>query len=920
MEEEFYEKIEKLEDFCQNIEKDKNLSNIEPIISLKYINLQDSLPFDFYFKNFLYQILIRTPSIKRVFLKSKNISNTFNIIEELNCFMEKFPKKAMSINLDNKEKENNQKVYLQKTTENNNKSNLSKNKTNKSIENIHLLKMEKLKEYSNIDSYYLNKQNKDLDKIKEGYNKFPHNNRINYFDVTNKMKGDSFEYSTIKYIFELLNCISKNNDFHFYTNIKPDVNKINRIFKEHKINTEIKDIQIDFCIYNLLFTDFVNLIIYLSKNIFNYSKLKSNIFNHEITYSKLLDIKNEKKYAYLRVDIIGEIGTNIYNEGNLIKQIEKYEALFKNIDIVKEESESDINILLNTLQMKNYNKEKIVLFLTNNDFDYFYNEKDNNAKLNNSKYKNDKKDLQTIQKEYKINSLVLFINNNNNYKENILIEKLNSDYSLISSYKNDFIDYLISEKNKKLNSLILPYRTKKFAKKLDYIEEKMKLEDILSKFIESNKILLNKIMTNELLNVKNDFLNRIKVNTANLDKYKIQENPCSKSSNKNNPINVVIFVENSEPQIKIKEDKNIKIFKFVYPNKKDYKLEDIDKEYQLFLDNNKSEFDKLLNNLGYNLNIIVFIANGFNKQDSSILKQFFKNVKMNYLSYLLIFDKNYNNNSFEKPLKKIRNVYIDKENIKTMLYPKSIEESINEFIKAISQEYKLKWQKLNSKKEKYIEIIQSYNKYYKDKILELNQTKKLTNLNDILEEQKRLLRLKIKQDFLFYLTLNIIEDNNNYYFCDVNKINVEVGKEKIEDFLSSNDIIIEINNIFSKFKKENNRKTLNYNLTQKEIDEYLSVSKSLSNQINMVNDYFFENKENGNDFVNLEKEINIDIDCFTQEIKNYISFSLSLLIMKMMHQCFNNIITVYLKKQFIDSLCKDIVSNKNIKTENNNNC
>ena len=88
----------------------------------------------------------------------------------------------------------------------------------------------------------------------------------------------------------------------------------------------------------------------------------------------------------------------------------------------------------------------------------------------------------------------------------------------------------------------------------------------------------------------------------------------------------------------------------------------------------------------------------------------------------------------------------------------------------------------------------------------------------------------------------------------------------------------------------------------------------------MVNDYFFENKENGNDFVNLEKEINIDIDCFTQEIKNYISFSLSLLIMKMMHQCFNNIITVYLKKQFIDSLCKDIVSNKNKKTENTNNC
>ena len=47
-------------------------------------------------------------------------------------------------------------------------------------------------------------------------------------------------------------------------------------------------------------------------------------------------MKNNPCIQTIRLDVIGEIGTNIFNENNKIEQIYKYEQLFKNMEKLKD--------------------------------------------------------------------------------------------------------------------------------------------------------------------------------------------------------------------------------------------------------------------------------------------------------------------------------------------------------------------------------------------------------------------------------------------------------------------------------------------------------------------------------------------------------------------------------------------------------
>ena len=81
----------------------------------------------------------------------------------------------------------------------------------------------------------------------------------------------------------------------------------------------------------------------------------------------------------MRLDIFGEIGQNIFNEDEKIKQSKKYRTLCYNLKelIMDDKKEEDFKIvgeILDILKMKQNNK-KLILFFTNGEYSDMFNKK-----------------------------------------------------------------------------------------------------------------------------------------------------------------------------------------------------------------------------------------------------------------------------------------------------------------------------------------------------------------------------------------------------------------------------------------------------------------------------------------------------------------------------------------------------------------
>ena len=339
----------KAQELYKKIENNDNIYNVDENIILKFINLRDSIPFNLYFQNSLERIEKKVYYQTQFYLREKKINSDFKISKEINNFY----KISSQINTKSPLKNNkqNDKSINQEIFENDNekeKSINSKNTQTKTIfSKINLLDIKTIENDIIIDDL-LNEQYNFFEKLDNS--KKSKNNRISYFNDCIGFTGRAFENFATKYIFELVNCLSFNRDFIFYSNIIPDVKIINKIFNKHGLSS-IEEVQIDFCIYNLLMIDFINILLYLYYNIFEIDNLKFDHFSKIINIDELKKMKDDPNSKIIRLDIIGEAGVNIYNEDNKIQQMNKYELLFKNMEKLKD-NHFEYSTLLKELKLE----------------------------------------------------------------------------------------------------------------------------------------------------------------------------------------------------------------------------------------------------------------------------------------------------------------------------------------------------------------------------------------------------------------------------------------------------------------------------------------------------------------------------------------------------------------------------------------
>ena len=284
-----------LERLYKNILEKEDFFKINSKILLNYISIQESLPYDIYFKN-QFTRLIKNDSLKKhIFIKKEKCD--INIIDSIiKKVKDEESKKKENQNKLEKNKKENSKEEIPKdkiitSSQRDSKEEIPKDKiitssqtfskNNKNIKYSNDLKYKscnKSTENNNSNTSNISidlkiiqeKLEKKEGEIKEiifqkekilyqiiNENNDSNNNRLTFFVDSNNLSGTQFENYGIKYLFELLNCLSVSQDFYFYYDISIKTDKINEIFKSYNLN-EIDNIQLDFIIYNLKIIDFIN--------------------------------------------------------------------------------------------------------------------------------------------------------------------------------------------------------------------------------------------------------------------------------------------------------------------------------------------------------------------------------------------------------------------------------------------------------------------------------------------------------------------------------------------------------------------------------------------------------------------------------------------------------------------------------------
>ena len=254
------------------------------------------------------------------------------------------------------------------------------------IKNFEILKPKEEKNNKKVKKIIVIKKDIDFENYEDNKNK------IRFFDEASTVNGMSFEYDSINYIFKLLFKISTSKTFSLMYNVSPEINKINTIFEKYNLFI-IDKIQMDFIIINLKISELIELLISLYPGIHPNSKISLDINREFITLEDLNKLKDEMKEKEDKIDIIGEVGINIFNEKEKCCQLLKYAKLFHNINVLIKKNAKEIKYILDLLKL-NSNNKKLLLFITNGQYSSFINIKNNN--------------FLTIQKKLNVDSLLIF--------------------------------------------------------------------------------------------------------------------------------------------------------------------------------------------------------------------------------------------------------------------------------------------------------------------------------------------------------------------------------------------------------------------------------------------------------------------------------------------------------------------------------
>ena len=884
-------KTEYLKDLSRNADFEESECNKN--ILLKYSGIQESLPFQIYFQNEFSNLIKKDLFKKEFFLKEEkddidiigSINNTIvKDIEEKNQRKEekkqreeekkkreeekKIKKEEKKQKRDNKNlimsDNNNSLKNLSNDDENNNKdlqnndfniSNIDSSNNNSSIiqsftsinnsitentskNNINDsdlsymmdIVQEKLQQnMNNIDEIILEKEKLFNQIINE--NNESKDNRLIYFEDTNNLLGSQFENSATKYIFELINCLSPTRDFSFYYNVTLKSEHLNKIFIKKGLNEIKGNIQLDFVIRDLRIIDLMNILVYLYPNIINLNGLKKAPFktDKELNFNQLVKLRNHYKNSTDKIDIFGEIGSNIFTEDEKIGQLEKYTKINENIEKLMDIDVNEADKILKFLKMKKENK-KLIMFLTNGIFsNIFINELS-------------KKKFFEAQEEHSTNSLIIYLNSNYISKENIIIDDLIFNYyedkkqmknekhilqekgkDIIleeEKKKKIFVEQLIDLKKRKIKQNKINEKFRKISLKLNNFEKNLKaINKNYASFVKKENIDLNmNKFTNIFIGIEKKIIESLGANLDKLDKIKLQENIEGKFDYE---INILLlhhknknFEKNIFEKIRYK-DKIIKVY---------------DLEY--IYDSNFYSYDKVESEILFRKNkkifIIVLLCTTL-LQDYLFLDKISKSLISNYLSYLYII---FQDEKIFLPSTEFEGLPFG--HIIKYSYKKNIEEKIKDNIMIQFIEIDKYYEKFVIKRTKYAKITEYYDKIYKYILIRSssnNINEKNINSENIIEKYTKLLVEKISQDICFYLTLNIDK--------------TEEIKKMIEKDL---ELIIDNGTIIQLFLKEK--------AITKIIDDLSSILNNFSKTL-------IDNNKNNNNYINIEE---LDYNEYYKEI------------------------------------------------------
>ena len=909
----------------QEIESSNKIFQIEPLILFKYLNIQESIPFELFIKNIFYRIASNNSFKQHIFLKPHFVSDNFNIYKEINEHIKysEYLKNLKNKNLlsiqgkdqdiRNKKinRENNQKKSSKKTKDSIDSKKIDEDDSelNRNLKcsfiNLFKLKINEKEIFNKeLEVYQKNIENKSSIKTKKSIE-----TGIKYFADCNGLFDSSFKNSSKKYIFELLNCISINRDFYFFSNINPNSDKYNEIFSNNQIE-EVPEIKFDFIIYNLKLFNFINLVIYLYNNIIDFSNLKVTPFTEAIYLDSLIKMKNKITiHDEQRIDIIGVIGTNINNEDNKMLQYEKYYDFFQKLKALKIKNKNDYQIIMEDLKIKNTDNNQILLFITDGGFLDYY------------KMEEGKKRLKEKQNSLNINSLLLCVNSNNNTKENCIIEKFLLDYEFKSKKEeNNFCKILKDIKiMKKDQNYIKSYRFQSQAKQIKNLEIKLKLEDIVINYLKNNEGILIENIMSKLKNILKIIIYNMTIKIDKLELFSLPAEKINKFKYDNYQINIVCLVDDPEFNINEIKIENTNFFKFVSSKNiifSDYISQIINEyAYQEFLELNKNVYEELKTKLRNSINIIIFITKFFDRQQCFLIEYFCQDIKVNYLSYFILYQKEIGN--FQGLRRNIEN-FFNSKHILEKTYVKDFDFDIKKFYDKNIDKIRNNYIIYSKKKNIYNEIINHYEKYNKNSFFALK------GINDneqkyqgaIFSQQKEYLKLKIIQDISFYLTFSIsIEEKNSLINEPFFELNVREELNKYIDNISKKN-----NKIFEGFESSGEKKELF--IEQNTIVEQYSNNDKIFNELQNLNSLFQDNveakKSDVKQFKNKyfifkdkhkeNKILNIDINSFTNLLKENITSTILFGILKLYYICFETVKNSSLKDEFLSRLAKEIVN------------
>ena len=903
---------DELQKICKQIENNENYFKVNPIILWNFVNLQDCVPFQLYFQKVFTSITKNIYYKNYSILRTVKVPDTFDIIPKINNIIQ------IAEKVKDKPTNESKNPLLQ-----NDKTEKDKTTTKTTFPEQSLFDMDEYTNPNELNKKIISYKNKIFSKIEKEI-KNDKEKKILDFEDCNNFAGNSFENATIKYMFEVVNCFSATKDFDFYSNLKPNCKLIDKIFDIHKL-PKIESIQIDFAIYNLSLADFLNVIIYFYNNIFNFKDLNHELFKgkENINLNDLKQMRDDPNSQYEKVDILGEIGLNVFNEDNKVKQLNKYDTLINNMNSL-ENNIIEYEAILNQLKIKKRGNKKLLLFLTDGSFINFMEYYKGNL--------NDKNEFVLSQKNIKTDSLLIYIKPTDNSRENYIISQIIYDYFSKKNKKNDdgintYIQLLINSKKNKLLNSILSNKYEKFSKTLNQIEKSIKVNEIFKDYLKNKNVLL-KDFRKQLIDFKMKLFSNLLIDTSKIDHYQV---PKCKKAGDNFLVNIIIFEDKTleiQDTLELKiEGLDIDIYHFYLDSFSVYSYDST--THAQFLEKNKDEYERLQKRITNSVNIIVFISKNFkNARNNICLEYFCKGININFLSYLIVF------HSTEETFSDIYGYQVETLFHKKHIIEYTFSDKVNLYIKKFINNNKNKiiqnYEFYSKEKDKYNYIISTYKTYCNDIYFDfgLGEIKCEENLRDIFKSQVILLENKIKQDIIFFFTLSLKKNPDLENFIN---INFDENKE-LKDYLNNNKEIKGIKNTLNSLMKTITEDKNDLIIKEDDIQSLKKNYEEYSKELKNINNFKFVNtehdknesqdkeqkKNSSNSSISIhigESNMNkivssdsiINVDTFIENFIDNIISEISFLKLRIYYNMFEKVITGSLMNKYLCHLSKKII-------------